>query len=299
MATTSNTYTGNGSNKLFSITFPYLDTSDIDVYLNGTLQTITTQYSFANATTVEFVAAPANGAVILLDRSTDDQTLQATFFPGSSIKANDLNFNFDQVLYLAQETANISNAASANVGTANTNASAAVATANSALSAANAAVATANTASSNASNAVTTANTASSNASTALTTSNQAIADSTTALGLATTANSNSTTALIAANNAESTANGIASTANTALSNSITAVDTANTALVKADQATGDKQSFSALYSSLAGTVGSKVINLGTDLTTGCASDYFTGESGLGTQYTCALGCASFNFGTV
>ena len=299
MATTSNTYTGNGSNKLFSITFPYLDTSDINVYLNGTLQTIITQYSFANATTVEFVAAPANGAVILLDRSTDDQTLQATFFPGSSIKANDLNFNFDQVLYLAQETANISNAASANVGSANTNASAAVATANSALSAANAAVATANTASSNASNAVTTANTASSNASTALTTSNQAIADSTTALGLATTANSNSTAALIAASNAESTANGIASTANTALSNSITAVNTANTALVKADQATGDKQSFSALYSSLAGTVGSKVINLGTDLTTGCASDYFTGESGLGTQYTCALGCASFNFGTV
>jgi hypothetical protein len=72
MATTSNTYTGNGSNKLFSITFPYLDTSDIDVYLNGTLQTIITQYTFANATTVEFVAAPANGAVILLDRSTDD-----------------------------------------------------------------------------------------------------------------------------------------------------------------------------------------------------------------------------------
>jgi hypothetical protein len=105
MATTSNTYTGNGSNKLFSITFPYLDTSDIDVYLNGTLQTITTQYTFANATTVEFVAAPANGAVILLDRSTDDaDNLQATFFPGSSIKANDLNFNFDQVLYLSQET---------------------------------------------------------------------------------------------------------------------------------------------------------------------------------------------------
>jgi hypothetical protein len=221
MATTSNTYTGNGSNKLFSITFPYLDTSDIDVYLNGVLQTITTQYTFANATTVEFVAAPANGAVILLDRSTDDQTLQATFFPGSSIKANDLNFNFDQVLYLAQETANISNAASANVGTANTNASAAVVTANSALSAANAAVATANTASSNASNAVTTANTAASNASTALATSNQATADSTTALGLATAADSNATAAFTAASNAESVANGIASTANTALSTAL------------------------------------------------------------------------------
>jgi hypothetical protein len=101
MATTSNTYTGNGSNKLFSITFPYLETSDIDVYLNGTLQTITTQYTFANATTVEFVAAPANGAVILLDRNTDDSDASATFFPGSSIKAADLNDNFKQVLFLA------------------------------------------------------------------------------------------------------------------------------------------------------------------------------------------------------
>jgi hypothetical protein len=81
MATTSNTYTGNGSNKLFSITFPYLDTSDIDVYLNGTLQTITTQYTFANATTVEFVAAPANGAVILLDRSTDDSDNLSNVLP--------------------------------------------------------------------------------------------------------------------------------------------------------------------------------------------------------------------------
>ena len=106
MATTSNTYTGNGSNKLFSITFPYLDTTDIDVYLNGTLQTVTTQYTFANATTIEFVAAPANGAVVLLDRSTDDSALAATFFPGSSIKAADLNADFDQTLYVVQEINN-------------------------------------------------------------------------------------------------------------------------------------------------------------------------------------------------
>jgi hypothetical protein len=106
MATTSNTYTGNGTNKLFSITFPYLETSDIDVYLNNVLQTITTHYSFANATTVEFVTAPGNGVVVRLDRSTDDNTLAATFFPGSSIKANDLNDNFDQTLYVVQEINN-------------------------------------------------------------------------------------------------------------------------------------------------------------------------------------------------
>jgi hypothetical protein len=106
MAITSNTYTGNGSNKLFSITFPYLDTSDIDVYLNNVLQTITTQYTFANATTVEFVVAPANGAIVKLDRITDDSENPATFFPGSSIKAADLNENFDQTLYVVQEINN-------------------------------------------------------------------------------------------------------------------------------------------------------------------------------------------------
>ena len=230
MATTSNTYTGNGSNKLFSITFPYLETSDIDVYLNGTLQTITTQYTFANATTIEFVTAPANGATILLDRSTDDSALQATFFPGSSIKASDLNDDFDQVLYIAQETANeaataTSTAASA-TSTANTalsQSAAAVSTANTASSNASAAVSTANTASTNASNAVTTANTASSNASTAVTTANAAVVT-------ANTASSNASAAVSTANTASSNASAAVSTANTASSNASAAVSTANAA---------------------------------------------------------------------
>jgi hypothetical protein len=103
MAITSNTYTGNGSNKLFSITFPYIETTDVDVYLNGTLQTITTQYSFANATTIEFVAAPANGAKVYIQRTTANDTNAATFFAGSSIRSSDLNDNFDQALYTRQE----------------------------------------------------------------------------------------------------------------------------------------------------------------------------------------------------
>jgi hypothetical protein len=188
MAITSNTYTGNGTNKLFSITFPYLDTSDINVYLNGVLQTIITQYTFANATTVEFVTAPGNGAVVLLDRSTDDSTLQATFFPGSSIKANDLNFNFDQVLYLSQETAN--SAANQSTAGLQTQITAANNTSNTALTSANAANVTANTAN-------TTANGIAGTAASAVTTANNAVTT---------------------ANNAVTTANGAVSTANSALS---------------------------------------------------------------------------------
>jgi hypothetical protein len=103
MATTNNTYTGNGSNRLFTITFPYLETTDVDVYLNGTLQTITTQYTFANATTIEFVTAPANGVQVLIQRDTYNEASIATFFPGSSVRAADLNDNFDQALYIRQE----------------------------------------------------------------------------------------------------------------------------------------------------------------------------------------------------
>ena len=217
MATTSNTYTGNGSNKLFSITFPYLETSDINVYLNGTLQTITTQYFFANATTVEFVTAPANGATILLDRSTDDTALQATFFPGSSVKAADLNDNFDQVLYLAQETSNLANSTISTAATALTTANSANATANGIAGTANTALANANTAVTTANTAVSTANTASSNATTALSNSNTAI----------TTANSATTTA----NNAVTTANSATTTANAATTTANNAVTTANSAI--------------------------------------------------------------------
>jgi hypothetical protein len=204
MATTSNTYSGNGSNKLFSVTFPYLDTSDIDVFLNGTLQTVTTQYFFANATTVEFVTAPANGATVLLSRSTDDAALQATFFPGSSIKAADLNYNFDQVLYLAQETANI--AANQSTAGLQTQITTATNTANTAITTANAATATAN-------GIAGTANTALSNSSAAVTTANAAS---------------------VTANNAATTANAISATASSALSTANTAQTTANAALPKA-----------------------------------------------------------------
>ena len=103
MAITSNTYTGNGTTKLFSITFSYIDATDVDVYLNGTLQTITTQYSFANATTIEFVAAPGAGVKVDLIRSTANDTNASTFFAGSSIRASDLNDNFNQALYTRQE----------------------------------------------------------------------------------------------------------------------------------------------------------------------------------------------------
>jgi hypothetical protein len=103
MAITQNTYTGNGSTVLFSFTFPYLETTDIKVSVNGT---VTTAYTLANATTVQFNTAPANGASIRIYRDTDDSGLTATFYPGSAIRSQDLNDNFTQNLYVTQEVNN-------------------------------------------------------------------------------------------------------------------------------------------------------------------------------------------------
>jgi len=103
MAVTQNNYTGDGSTVLYNFTFPYLATTDIKVKLDGV---DTTAYSFANATTVQMNSAPANGAKVIIYRNTNNDNKKATFYPGSAIKAEDLNNNYDQILYVAQEVDN-------------------------------------------------------------------------------------------------------------------------------------------------------------------------------------------------
>ena len=105
MAVTQNTYTGDGSTVLYNFTFPYLTQTDVKVKLDGATQA-TTEYSFANATTVQMDSAPANGVKVIIYRDTDNDNKKATFYPGSAIKAEDLNNNIDQILYVAQEVDN-------------------------------------------------------------------------------------------------------------------------------------------------------------------------------------------------
>jgi hypothetical protein len=191
MSVTENRYTGDGSTVLFSFTFPYIDASDVKVSLNGT---DTTAYSLANATTVEMDAAPALGQAVRVYRATDDSALAATFYPGSAIRAADLNDNLEQVLFISQEV---------KAQSESTEAAAIAGTAQNALDTANAASATAAAALNTANAAETTANGIASTASTALANSSAAVA----------------------------TADGIAATANTALSNSTAAVNAAAAAL--------------------------------------------------------------------
>ena len=103
MAITENNYTGNGSTTSYALTFQYIDEDDIKVSLNGT---DTTAYTLANATTVLFNTAPANGVATRIYRDTNIDSLKATFFAGSAIRAQDLNEDFLRNNYAVQELKN-------------------------------------------------------------------------------------------------------------------------------------------------------------------------------------------------
>jgi microcystin-dependent protein len=118
MAYPENTYTGNGSLTTYSFTFPYLEESDVKVSLDGVDQA-TSEYSLANATTVSFNTAPANGVAIRIYRETNVTAAQATFFAGSAIRAQDLNDNTLQTLYASQEATENASLAPTAISTAN------------------------------------------------------------------------------------------------------------------------------------------------------------------------------------
>src|SRR5210317_1942376 len=95
---------GDGSTTLFPFTFEYLEESDVKVSVDGVVKTQTTDYTFANATTISFNTAPASGTDnVRIYRDTNVDELKATFFPGSAIRADDLNDNLTRNNYAVQE----------------------------------------------------------------------------------------------------------------------------------------------------------------------------------------------------
>ena len=109
---TDTDHVGDGSSRVFNITFEYIDEGDVKVSLNGV---DTTDFILLNATTIQFntlaaatatqeaSGAPKTGVAVRVYRETDVENLRATFFAGSSIRAQDLNQNFEQNNFAVQE----------------------------------------------------------------------------------------------------------------------------------------------------------------------------------------------------
>ena len=252
MAVTQNTYTGNGSTVLYSFTFPYLEESDIKVSLNGTL---TTAYSLANATTVQFNTAPANGAAVRIYRETAVEDLQATFFSGSAIRAQDLNDNFLQSNYSNQEVKarfldrtggtmsgqlDMANNKIVNLGTPTANGDASTkayvdSTIGTAGSFAAQAGASASAASTSASNASTSATNSANSATASATTAAASLASQTASAASASAASTSASNASTSASNASTSASNAASSATASANSATSAASSAASTLAAFD----------------------------------------------------------------
>jgi hypothetical protein len=251
MAIIKNAYVGDGSTVLYSFTFPYIKEDDVKVSIDGV---DTTAYTLANATTVEFTTAPAVDAAILIYRQTQVDDIENVFFPGSAIRAKDLNDNFTQSIYVIQEaddtaeqaktiaegSVDIAEDAVTEAEGATVIAGDAVTTADNAVASAAAANVTAASAVTTAESAVTTAESAVASAATANTTAANAVTTAQNAVTSAAQANATAASAVTTAQTAEATADNAVQTAQDA----VTTADNADTNAANALQLVGQVISY-------------------------------------------------------
>ena len=103
MAYARDTYAGDGSTTNFSLTFPYILKTHVKVYLDGVLKAETTDYTWFNSTTIQFLTALANGVVVSLQRASSPASKLVDFTDASTLTEASLDRSTDQLFYLTQE----------------------------------------------------------------------------------------------------------------------------------------------------------------------------------------------------
>lgn len=98
-------YTATAGQTDFTISFPYLAQSHIQVYVNELLKELTTHYTIVSGTTLRFNSGLSVGDRVYIRRQTNLGTdeLEVTLGIGARLKASDLNDSFKQIAYPAQE----------------------------------------------------------------------------------------------------------------------------------------------------------------------------------------------------
>jgi len=102
-------YTGNGSNTDFTISFSYRDKADITVKVDGVTKQELTHYTFLSAGQIQFNVAPADGAAIVIRRSTSQNSRLVDYAAGAVFKESDLDTDSTQGFFMAQEAIDTAN----------------------------------------------------------------------------------------------------------------------------------------------------------------------------------------------
>ena len=96
-------YTGNGATTTYTVSFPYISQSHVKVYVDGVLKTVTTDYTWPSTSQIQFVAAPSNGAKIVITRASNQSARLVDFTQPSNLDEADLDLEGNQGFYIAQE----------------------------------------------------------------------------------------------------------------------------------------------------------------------------------------------------
>ena len=259
-------YTADGNTNQFDITFSYIDSTHVKVFVDNVEDT---NFTFVNTSRIQTSSTPANTKVVKIERQTPTSARLVDFQDGSVLTETDLDKSANQNFFIVQENADdiadklgknnaglfdgdnkrITNVADpvdnsdvvtksfliTSENNAATSATAAASSATAAASSATSASSSASTATTKASEASTSATSASTSASTATTKASEASTSASNAASSATAAASSATTATTQA----STATTKASEANTSATNAATsATNAASSATAAANSAT-------------------------------------------------------------
>lgn len=107
MAYAINFYTANGVQTTYSVTFPYISQSDVEVKVDNVTKTLGVDYTFPTSSTINFTTAPANGLVIKFTRNSNRAARLVDYQDGSTITEAILDQDSNQMFYMAQEAIDI------------------------------------------------------------------------------------------------------------------------------------------------------------------------------------------------
>ena len=95
-------YTADGNTSTFAITFSFIDSTHVKVFLDGVS---TTAFSVSGSNVV-MNSNPANATVVMIKRETPTNARLVDFQDGSVLTESDLDKSADQNFFIAQEKNN-------------------------------------------------------------------------------------------------------------------------------------------------------------------------------------------------
>lgn len=268
-------YVGNSSTVTFSVPFPYISQSHVEVRVNNVLKTVGTDYAWTSSSAITFLTAPGTGLTVDIRRKSSPTARLVDFQDGSTLTQDILDADSNQNFFLAQEAtdavaANIAldtdgqfdaknkviknladpvnaqdavtkewaeTANSSNVAQSTAQAAASASSAAAALTSANNAASSATNAAGSAATATTKATEASTSATSAASSATSATNSKNAAAASATAAASSESAAASSASSASSSASTATTKANEAAASAVTASTKASDASSSATQA--------------------------------------------------------------